>query len=30
VDIADTDKLLFPTLQKVYTVDEEIIPDFTE
>lgn len=30
VDIADTDKLLFPTLQKVYNVDEEIIPDFTE
>lgn len=30
VDIADTDKLLFPTLEPVYNIGEEIIPNFTE
>ena len=30
VDVADTDKLLFPTLEPVYNVGEEIIPNFTE
>ena len=30
VDIADTDKLLFPTLEPVYVVGEEIVPNFTE
>lgn len=30
VDVADTDKLIFPTLQKVYTVGQEIIPEFNE
>ena len=29
-DIADTDKLLFPTLEPVYVVGEEIVPNFTE
>ena len=30
VDIADTDKLLFPTLEQVYNVGQQIIPNFTE
>ena len=30
VDVADTDKLLFPTLEPVYSVGDEIIPNFTE
>lgn len=30
VDVADTDKLVFPTLEPVYNVGEEIIPNFTE
>ena len=30
VDIADTDKLLFPTLEPVYNIGEEIVPNFTE
>lgn len=30
VDIADTDKLLFPTLEQVYTVGEPIVPNFNE
>ncbi len=30
VDIADIDKLLFPTLDPIYNVGEEIIPHFTE
>ena len=30
VDVADTDKLIFPSLQKVYTVGQEIIPEFNE
>lgn len=30
VDIADTDKLLFPTLEPVYVVGEEIVPNFTK
>ena len=29
-DVADIDRLVFPTLQKVYTVGQEIIPEFTE
>jgi len=30
VDVADTDKLLFPTLEPVYNIGDEIIPNFTE
>ena len=30
VDIADTDKLLFPTLEQVYSVGQAIIPNFTK
>ena len=30
VDVADTDRLLFPTLEPIYNVGEEIIPNFTE
>ena len=30
VDVAETDRLKFPTLQAVYNVDDEIIPEFTD
>ena len=30
IDVADTDRLLFPTLQSVYNIGDEIIPEFTE
>lgn len=30
IDVAETDRLKFPTLQAVYNVDDEIIPEFTE
>ena len=30
VDVADTDKLLFPTLEPVYNIGDEIVPNFTE
>ena len=30
VDVADIDKLIFPTLQSVYALHEEIIPQFNE
>ena len=29
IDVADTDKLLFPTLQAVYNIGDEIVPEFT-
>ena len=30
VDVADIDKLIFPTIQSVYTKGEEIVPEFNE
>jgi hypothetical protein len=30
VDVADTDKLIFPTLEPVYNVGDEIVPHFNE
>ena len=30
VDVADTDKLKFPTLDQVYNVGDEIVPNFTD
>ena len=30
VDVAELDRLKFPTLQSVYSVGEEIVPEFTE
>ena len=30
VDVAETDRLLFPTLQAVYTVGDTIVPEFNE
>ena len=29
VDVAETDRLLFPTLQAVYNIGDEIVPEFT-
>ena len=29
IDVAETDRLKFPTLQAVYTIGEEIVPEFT-
>jgi len=29
VDIAETDRLIFPTLKAVYTIGDEIVPEFT-
>ena len=29
IDVAETDRLLFPTLQAVYNVGDEIVPEFT-
>ena len=30
IDVADTDRLVFPTLDKLYTVGDKIIPNFNE
>ena len=29
IDVAETDRLLFPTLETVYTIGDAIIPQFT-